>query len=139
MPNEQISQDIGRLMEASQSLSNALERVRGELQQLGSTVQENGSRLAAMEAQLEQACQQLGELRRSVLHGNGQPPLASRVQENADRIRAIEEATVDMVRDYKRQTTAIVLSRGQIAAALIGLIGAVVTSFVSMVVMLLNR
>jgi len=135
---EQIREDIGKLTAASESLAQSLDRLRTELHKLGITVQDNGNRLASMETQLTQLGEQLGEMRKAVLHGNGQPALISRVQQNVDRIHTLESKTKTMSANCIAHRDATLLSRNQVIVALIGLVGAVIASCASLVVTLMR-
>ena len=83
-------------------------------------------------------CFQGGLVGRAVMHGNGQPALVNRVQQNADRIDTLANKTQTIARNCVAHRNAMLLSRNQVIVALIGLIGAGLASCASLVVTLMK-
>ena len=138
MTEKELSQDIGKLLGATESLARAIEAGRNELKETDRQVGKNGERLAAFQMQVDQLITQIKELRQTVVQGNGQPSLSSQVTQLNSAVATLAQRLDSLEESHSKQEEAKVLSRGQVIVAILSLIGIGLTAAIALVTALMS-
>lgn len=144
MPLEQeLAQDIQRLVKSIDSMTSSHEAFRSELKHSVCRQEYLVTRVAGLEQAQLSVKEDTLTLVKLVRDGNGQPPLLDRVarieQEQIGQNREIVILHADVGKletAYDARITAIVLSKGQIVAGIIGMVITALLAAASMVVSL---
>jgi len=132
--DREFAQDIGKLLGATEALTTAVAGVRHEMKETDSHVGNNGRRIASLRMQVTNVTTQIAELRRTVSQGNGQPSLTALVTELNIKVASLQGWVEDVDNKVSRQEEAKTLSRGQIIAAGITLVGTLVAAIAALIV-----
>jgi len=128
-------QDLGRLAGALDALTNQVERMNCEISNMRGTMQHNGEHIIALDIQCRHIGKQISEIKKTVIHGNGQAPLVTQVAQISMQFAAIGETIEGLnvglkehIGDHDRIAEGKMIGKTHLVVGIIAFIGTMIMS-----------